>query len=545
MVKVDAYADQRELGLTAKSPRWAIAYKFETEQVTTKLRAVTYQVGRTGAITPVAELEPVHISGTTVKRASLHNANQIEALDIRLGDVVQVEKGGEIIPKVVGVELNQRDPNALPFVYATHCPECGTPLVRHEEEAQHSCPTAAACPPQVKGRLEHFVGRKAMNIEGLGPEWIDLLVEEAGFRDGADVLDLVHLLDDPQWVARVVAYKYPVKASEPMEDWIRVANAVANWCYRSRDGRRPTGGSKVKREDVKRWVEAVAACVRSGEPWPAAPFAWPAASMEGLLRAAVEEERPMDWRAVWGVCVEEVAEGEDWKRRAAQMEEADGFLLGPLAWDWGVEGWGMGPEDRSAWEVLAGRLSPRRKMHFTDGVREALKESLGQVSRRSFAQVLFSLGIRHVGVEVSVWLAEHFRGVEALRAASLEELKGVHGIGQEIALSVRAWAEDPGTPRLIERMAAAGCQWAMAEDITGTHPVPRETLADWIRLEGGKVGSSVSVKTTALVAGEAAGSKLAKARELGVPVWDYAKLLNELGRPEMTGESAHQAAGQA
>ena len=279
---------------------------------------------------------------------------------------------------------------------------------------------------------------------------------------------------------------------------------------------------------------------------PVAPFSWPAEGMEGLLRAAIQEERPMDWRAVWGVLVEEVPEGEDWKRRADQMEEADGFLLGPLAWDWGVEGWGMGPEDRAAWEVLAGRLSPRRRMHFTDGVKEALKVSLGQVSRRSFAQVLYSLVIRHVGVEVSVWLTDHFREVEALRAASLEELKGVHGIGQEIAQSVRAWAEDPGTPRLIARMAAAGCQWAIAEEeggargsarlaggtfvITGTFAVPRETLADWIRLEGGKVGSSVSSKTTAVIAGESPGSKLAKARELGVSLWDFGVLMEKLGR---------------
>lgn len=177
VIKVDNYSVQRRLGMTAKSPRWAIAYKFKAEQVRTRLASISYQVGRTGAITPVANLQPVLLAGTTVKRASLHNADQIEKLDIRVGDTVMVEKGGEIIPKVVGVDPSGRQADSHPHRYITHCPECGTELIRNEGEAQHYCPNETGCPPQIKGRIEHFISRKAMNIDGMGPETVDQLWE--------------------------------------------------------------------------------------------------------------------------------------------------------------------------------------------------------------------------------------------------------------------------------------------------------------------------------------------------------------------------------
>ncbi len=190
VIKVNGYDAQRDLGFTAKSPRWAIAYKFKAEQVSTLLQEVTYQVGRTGAITPVANLKPVLLAGTTVKRASLHNADQIERLDIREGDTVFVEKGGEIIPKVIGVDFTKRSADSMAFVYASQCPECATPLLRHEGEAQHYCPNAQGCPPQIKGRIEHFISRKAMNIDGLGVETVSQLYEEGLIKDMADLYDL-------------------------------------------------------------------------------------------------------------------------------------------------------------------------------------------------------------------------------------------------------------------------------------------------------------------------------------------------------------------
>lgn len=190
VIKVNSLLQQEELGYTAKSPRWAIAYKFKTEQAVTTLEKITYQVGRTGAITPVANLKPVLLAGTIVKRASLHNADQIEKLDIREGDTVFVEKGGEIIPKIVGVDTQQRDLLSKPTTYITHCPECGTALIRQEGEAQHYCPNFSGCPPQITGRIQHFISRKAMDIEGLGSETVELLFKENLIQNYADLYSL-------------------------------------------------------------------------------------------------------------------------------------------------------------------------------------------------------------------------------------------------------------------------------------------------------------------------------------------------------------------
>jgi DNA ligase (NAD+) len=190
VIKVNAYSQQQKLGFTAKSPRWAIAFKFKANRVETKLLEVTYQVGRTGAITPVANLEPVSLGGTTVKRASLHNADQIEKLDLHEGDFVFVEKGGEIIPKIVGVNEEKRIESSSKIDFIETCPECQSKLIRREGEAQHYCPNENVCPPQVKGRIEHFISRKALNIDGLGVETIDLLYSQGLIKNCADLYDL-------------------------------------------------------------------------------------------------------------------------------------------------------------------------------------------------------------------------------------------------------------------------------------------------------------------------------------------------------------------
>jgi DNA ligase (NAD+) len=192
VIKVNNLDDQEILGFTAKSPRWAIAYKFASEQAVTRLNEVTYQVGRTGAITPVANLEPVLLAGTIVKRASLHNADQIAKLDLHLGDMVQVEKGGEIIPKIVGVDLSQRTADAAPVEYIHTCPECGTELVRNEDEAKHFCPNELGCPPQVKGKMEHFISRKAMNVDGLGAETVQQFYDAGLVENVADLYELTY-----------------------------------------------------------------------------------------------------------------------------------------------------------------------------------------------------------------------------------------------------------------------------------------------------------------------------------------------------------------
>ncbi len=190
VIKVNSYAYQRRLGSTAKAPKWAVAYKFKAEAALTELLSVDFQVGRTGAITPVANLTPVHLAGTTVKRASLHNAEQIALLDIRLGDMVYVEKGGEIIPKITGVEISERKKGSEPFVYTDRCPECGTPLIKVEGEAKHYCPNQSACPPQIVGRIIHFISRKAMDIEGIGDETAALLHQSGLINNVADLYGL-------------------------------------------------------------------------------------------------------------------------------------------------------------------------------------------------------------------------------------------------------------------------------------------------------------------------------------------------------------------
>ncbi len=190
VIKVNSLEQQEGLGFTAKSPRWAIAYKYKAESMSTKLNGITYQVGRTGSVTPVAELEPVFLAGTTVKRASLHNANEIARLDLRIGDYVFVEKGGEIIPKVTGVDFEKRNPSLEPVVYISRCPECNTELIRKEGEANHYCPNEKGCPPQIKGRIEHFIQRKAMDIDSLGEQTIKQLFDLGFIKTPADLYDL-------------------------------------------------------------------------------------------------------------------------------------------------------------------------------------------------------------------------------------------------------------------------------------------------------------------------------------------------------------------
>jgi DNA ligase (NAD+) len=192
VIKVNSYRDQEKLGYTAKSPRWAIAYKFKAEQVITRLISIDYQVGRTGAVTPVANLAPVALAGTIVKRASLHNADIMKELDIHIGDMVKVEKGGEIIPKIIGVDLRQRKPDSVAPVFIAFCPECSTPLIRSEGESANYCPNDLNCPPQIKGRLEHFISRKAMNIDSLGEGKIEILYDNGLVNDIADLYDLTY-----------------------------------------------------------------------------------------------------------------------------------------------------------------------------------------------------------------------------------------------------------------------------------------------------------------------------------------------------------------
>ncbi len=372
VVKVNNLQQQEELGYTAKSPRWAMAYKFKAEQVSTVLNQITYQVGRTGAITPVANLEAVELAGTIVKRASLHNADQIERLDIREGDTVFVEKGGEIIPKIIGVDFTQRDPKSNPTAYIINCPECATALVRNEGEVQHYCPNAEGCPPQIIGRIQHFISRKAMDIEGLGGETVALLVNNGLINNYADL----YLLN-------------------------------------------------------------------------------------------VEQIIPLE--------------------RMAQ-KSADNIVRG----------------------IEASKQIP-------------------------FERVLFGLGIRFVGETVAKKLANHYKSIDALRNATIEELVTVDEIGERIAQSVVSHFSSEENTATIERLKMYGIQLEISAEnlanqtdtlqgktfvVSGVFTkVTRDELKNFIENNGGKVSSSISSKTSYVVAGDNMGpSKKDRAVSLGVPI---------------------------
>ena len=374
VLKVNQYAQQEELGFTAKSPRWAIAYKYKAQEVETVLEHVSYQVGRTGAVTPVANLKPVLLAGTTVKRATLHNANEIERLDLHLGDTVLVEKGGEIIPKIISVNTSKRQAFAQPVIYPSICPECNTPLVREEGEVAFYCPNDEGCGPQIVGRIQHFIGRKAMNIDGLGDETIDHFYKQGFLQQISDLYTL-----------------------------------------------------NQKRDQLK-------TLERFGEK-----------SIENML-AGIEASKQMP-----------------------------------------------------------------------------------------FEKVLFGLGIRFVGETVAKKLVAHFRTIEALMHASLEELVAVDEIGERIAESVQSYFSNSKHFEQIVLLKSYGLQFESefkevvlaGTQLEGKSFIisgvfenrSREELKDLIESYGGKILSSISAKLSYVVAGANMGpAKLEKAQKLGIPI---------------------------
>ena len=382
VLKVNSLQQQRALGYTAKSPRWAIAYKFKAERERTKLVEVTYQVGRTGAITPVANMEPVQLAGTTVKRATLNNEDFIRSFDLHVGDYVYVEKGGEIIPKIVGVDIDSRESGAEPVRFITHCPECGSPLVRYEGEAAHYCPNDTGCPPQIKGRIEHFIARKAMNIDSLGPETVDEYYRHGIIHNVADLYEI----------------------------------------------------------DVQ------------------------------------------------------------------QIN-------------------GNGSRERSARKVVA---------------------AINASKEVPFERVVFALGIRFVGETSAKLLARHFKNIDALMNASIEELTEVEGVGEVMAASVINYFQNPRNREIVERLRGYGVQMSLSQEATeatgdklaGLSIVisgvfqkhSRDEYKDLIERNGGKNVGSISAKTSFVLAGENMGpSKLQKAQKLGVRIMSEDEFLSEYG----------------
>lgn len=385
VLKVNSLRQQRSLGMTAKSPRWAIAYKYKAERACTRLLSVTYQVGRTGAVTPVANMQPVHLAGTTVKRATLNNEDFIKSFNLHAGDWVYVEKGGEIIPKIVGVAEERRQPDAAPIEFATLCPECGTPLVRYPGEAGHYCPNDAGCPPQIKGKIEHFVSRKAMNIMGLGKEIIDEYYQRGLVKNIADLYEL-----------------------------------------------------------------------RVSQLW-----------------------------------------GDDVKRN--KYDSAQNII-----------------------------------------------KSIDDSKAVPFERVVFALGIRFVGETSAKALARHFKSMDNLMNATVDDLCQVDGIGDVIAASVVEYFHEEGNRTIVERLRACGLQFSLTQQqienrgtalegqsivISGVFQHhSRDEYKKLIEDNGGKNVGSISKNTSFVLAGENMGpAKLEKAQKLGVKIINEDEFLALIG----------------
>ena len=388
VLKVNSLRQQRALGYTAKSPRWAIAYKFKAERACTRLNEVSYQVGRTGAVTPVANMDPVQLAGTIVKRATLNNEDFIRSFDLHIGDYVYVEKGGEIIPKIVGVAEEKRPKDAQPVEFIKTCPECGTPLVRYEGEAAHYCPNDTGCPPQIKGRIEHFIARRAMNIDSLGPETVDEYYRRGMIHNIADLY-------------------------------------------------------KIQVQDIN----------------------------------------------------------------------------------------GAGNRERSAQKIVNG-IEASKKVPFE--------------------RFVFALGIRFVGETSARLLAHRFKTMDALQAATMQQLMDIDGVGEVIAKSVITYFANPVNQEIVERLRSYGLQMQLSEEqIEGTSDKlsgksivisgvfakhSRDEYKALIEKNGGKNVGSISGKTSFILAGDNMGpSKLQKAEKLGVPLVDEATFLNMIG--EVSAES--------
>lgn len=548
VIKVNDIGMQQLLGYTAKSPRWAIAYKFKAERVKTSLISVVYQVGRTGSITPVANLEPVHVAGTTVKRATLHNEGIITDLDLHEHDTVFVEKGGEIIPKIVGVDRNLRPEGALPVRFITRCPECGTPLVRENLKANHYCPNEDHCIPQIAGKIEHFVSRKAMNIEGMGEQTIDLLLTKGLIQNVADIYTLHDKRELLIGLEKIIYPENFEMTTIPLAKVIcgfgigmkkmsvRTAEQLAAHFGNLAD----YAGAGVDEllEILKDEAE-----VRKVREYFNSPFN---ESLDKLLEAGKVESIPLNF-----VLNALNIPGID--RREADMLAA-GFdyiyelsvaTTGEIA---EVDGIGREKAEKIVRffhhnESMVRKLNTLGVYRMQEKSVDNLLSSIERSKSAGFAALLYALGIRYIGEAAARNLAKSFRTMENLMNATFGQLREVEDIGEQMANSLMHWFEKEENRCIVERLIEYGVQTQIGEMeggndrlkgqtfvITGTLSRPREYFKDLILNAGGKVSDVVSAKTTYLLAGESTGSKLIKAQKLGTKILteeEFRQLLEE------------------
>lgn len=542
VIKVNSIKQQLQLGYTAKSPRWAVAYKFKAERVETRLLSVDYQVGRTGSITPVANLEPVHIAGTTVKRASLHNEDIIRELDLHLHDMVYVEKGGEIIPKIVGIDVDKRVADAPVVEFITCCPECGTALIRHEGEANHYCPNEDHCPPQIAGKLEHFVRRKAMDIEGMGGETIDLLLTKGFIWDIADIYTLPSRREELIGLEKILYPESYVMTSIPLGKVIYAFEiGMKNISAKNADVLADHFGSLAKLAGAsKEDLMAIGSLQFPGDreksinkilEYFRMPFNEP---LERLKQAGEVDMLPLDV-VIYALDIP----GIDFHKAELLSVKFDYiYRLYTATLDEIVETDEMSREDAErVYRFLQGKEKFIRKMNTLSVYRlqeksvDNLIAGIEKSKQRNLPEFINALGIRYIGETASRNLARHFKDIRKLMDATFEQLTEVEDIGDQMAGSVLRYFERTENREMMERFLQYGISGTIQEEegesdqlagttfvITGTLSLPREHFKAMILKAGGKVSDSVSNKTTYLLAGENAGSKLQKAQKLNVTI---------------------------
>ena len=542
VIKVNSIRQQLQLGYTAKSPRWAVAYKFKAERVETRLLSVDYQVGRTGSITPVANLEPVHIAGTTVKRASLHNEDIIRELDLHQHDMLYVEKGGEIIPKIVGVDVEKRVADAPEIEFITRCPECGTALIRHEGEANHYCPNEDHCPPQIAGKLEHFVSRKAMDIEGMGGETIDLLLTKGFIRDIADIYTLPSRREELIGLEKILYPESYVMTSIPLGKVIYAFEiGMKNISAKNADVLAEHFGCLAKLAGAsKEELMAVGSLQFPGDREKSVnkileyfrmPFNEP---LERLKQAGEVDMLPLDV-VIYALDIP----GIDFHKAGLLSVKFDYiYRLYTATLEEIAETDEMSREDAErVYRFLQGKEKLIRKMNTLSVYRlqersvDNLIAGIEKSKQRNLPEFINALGIRYIGETASRNLARHFKEVRKLMDATFEQLTEVEDIGEQMAGSVIRYFEKTENREMMERFLQYGISGTMQEEegesdrlagttfvITGTLSLPREHFKAMILKAGGKVSDSVSSKTTYLLAGENAGSKWQKAQKLNVTI---------------------------
>ena len=529
VLKINDYDQREELGFTAKIPRWAIAYKYQAENAESQLLSVIYQVGRTGAITPVANLSPVALAGTTVKRASLHNANEIERLGLHVGDTVSVEKGGDIIPKITRVVLEERKPGSMPIPYITHCPECGTELERKEGEAKHFCPNAKTCPPQVLGRIEHFVSKRAMDIDSLGTERIRALIDHGYIINPADIYDLVEKKDallgleinPEQYVKNSDGYLYIAvrKVLYGLTENISLS-AVDQFLTEYEDvdleGKLPLFIDYIQKNGKKVATNQMA-IEKLGEMLSQDHFE----IIEDFVPVAIV-------LSILAGCDSLHGEYLALSRQHATLH--DMVLAAGIAHH----------------DPFYKRLKRMKGNTFQEGVVSNMVAGIEASRNQSFDKVLFGLGIRNIGENTAKLLAGHFKDIQSLQEASAEDLLQVNGVGETLVWSIQDFFDQPENLAVIERLRHHGLrlesdhqqQVVTGDKLSGLkilasgkfNHFKRDEIIDFIESQGGSYVKSVSKNLDFIIEGQEMGpSKKEKAQALGVKLISEEEFLKMVG----------------